>query len=408
MTLPRAPLCKTPPFKTRAFQTLPLLLAPLFALTPVSGPAFEASAQEAYVVGSSLGLTGYGSITDGHWRDALELAIAAVNARGGVLGKRLQLAYEDNKSTPQQAVVVYRKMMTEDKVIAFDSGCISAGNFAAASFVTKAKLPMFLCSILPRLPDEQKWAFSFLPPPKFEVDSRYEYLMNRTEIRRVGILGDPSPYGMQMRNIALQDAKAFGLEVVANESYQQDDADFSVQIGRINAAGAGAVVMIGQGSAVITVASNIRQLGLTRMQLLGSINEREILLEAGKVLGEQYLFPSPIVQVAIDDIGVIADPKARAAAEAFLTPLKARFGAGTDSAMGSRAWDSLLMMAQAIAAAGTTEGSAVRNAFENIGHYVGAGAAYDFSDTQHVGITRNPYVIAAVKDDRLVIRYDNR
>ena len=129
----------------------------------------HASAADVIKIGSSLGLTGYGSLTDGHWRDGLELAIAAVNAKGGVLGQKLELVYEDNKSTPQEAVVVYRKMMLEDKVVAFDSGCISAGNFAAASFVIKAKLPMFLCSILPRLPDEQKWAFSFLPPPKFEV-----------------------------------------------------------------------------------------------------------------------------------------------------------------------------------------------------------------------------------------------
>ena len=250
-------------------------------------------ARDVIKIGSSLGLTGYGSLTDGHWRDGLELAIAAVNAKGGVLGQKLQLVYEDNKSTPQEAVVVYRKMMSEDKVVAFDSGCISAGNFAAASFVTKAKLPMFLCSILPRLPDEQKWAFSFLPPPKFEVDSRYEYLKNKTDIRKIGILGDPSPYGTLMRNIAVEEAKNYGLEVAANESYQQDDADFSVQIGRINAAGAGAIIMIGQGNAVITVSNNIKNLGLNKMLLLGSINERELLIEAGQVLGEQYLFPSP-------------------------------------------------------------------------------------------------------------------
>ena len=142
-----------------------LILASLLTLTS----ALPVSAQDVLVVGSSLGLTGYGSITDGHWRDGLGLAIDAVNAKGGVLGKKLKLVYEDNKSTPQQAVVVYRKMMSEDKVFAFDSGCISAGNFAAASFVTKAKLPMFLCSILPRLPEEQKWAFSFLPDRKSVV-----------------------------------------------------------------------------------------------------------------------------------------------------------------------------------------------------------------------------------------------
>jgi ABC-type branched-subunit amino acid transport system substrate-binding protein len=381
-----------------------LVVAALLATTPTP----HAAAQDVIKIGSSLGLTGYGSLTDGNWRDGLELAIAAVNAKGGVLGRKLQLVYEDNKSTPQEAVVVYRKMMSEDKVVAFDSGCISAGNFAAASFVTKAKLPMFLCSILPRLPDEQKWAFSFLPPPKFEVDSRYEYLKNKTDIRKIGILGDPSPYGTLMRNIAVEQAKNYGLEVAANESYQQDDADFSVQIGRINAAGAGAIIMIGQGNAVITVSNNIQNLGLNKMLLLGSINERELLLEAGQVLGEQYLFPSPMVQLAIGDLNMISDPKARAAAEAFITPLKAKFGNKVDSAQASRAWDSLLMMSQAMEAAKTTEGTAVRDAFEKIGPYVGAGAPYDFSPTQHVGITKNPYVIAYVKERKLAIKYDGR
>jgi branched-chain amino acid transport system substrate-binding protein len=382
-----------------------LILATLLALTP----ALPASAQEVYVVGSSLGLTGYGSLTDGHWRDGLELAIEAVNAKGGVLGKKLKLVYEDNKSTPQQAVVVYRKMMSEDKVVAFDSGCISAGNFAAASFVTKAKLPMFLCSILPRLPDEQKWAFSFLPPPKFEVDSRYEYLKNKTDIRKIGILGDPSPYGLLMRNVAVEEAKNYGLEIAANETYQQDDADFSVQVGRINAAGAGAIIMIGQGSAVITVSNNIKNLGLNKMLLLGSINERELLIEAGQILGEQYLFPAPLIQLAVDDINLITDPKARAAAQAFLTPLEAKFGNKVDSSQTSRAWDSLLMMVQAMEAAKTTEGTAVIGAFEKIGPYVGAGAPYDFSEAQHVGIIKNPYVIAYVKKDgKLAVKYDGR
>ncbi|MGO8910612.1 MAG: ABC transporter substrate-binding protein, partial [Bradyrhizobium sp.] len=79
-------------------------------------PAVGASAQEVYKIGASLGLTGYGSSTDSRWRDGLQLAIAAVNAKGGILGHKLELVYEDNKSTPQQAVVVYRKMMSEDNV----------------------------------------------------------------------------------------------------------------------------------------------------------------------------------------------------------------------------------------------------------------------------------------------------
>jgi ABC-type branched-subunit amino acid transport system substrate-binding protein len=375
----------------------------LAVVSALAAGTIAASAQDTIKIGSSLGLTGYGSLTDGHWRDGLAVAIEAVNKQGGVLGKKLQLVTEDNKSTPQQAVVVYRKMMSEDNVVAFNSGCISAGNFAAASVVTKAKLPMFLCSILPRQPEEVKWAFQFLPPPKYEVDTRYQFLKNKTKVRKIGLLADPSPYVTLMKGIAEKTAAEYGLEVVASETYQQDDSDFSVQIGRINAAGAGAVIMLGQGNAVITAANNIRSLGLKDMMMLASIQELDIHLAAGKVLGDQYMAPSPMIQVASDDMSVLTDPKARAAAEPFVKAMKEKYGR-TDNAQASRAWDSMMMMVMAMKAAGTTNGEKVRDAFEKLGPYIGAGASYDFTHERHIGITQNPYVLVSVKGDNLVIR----
>jgi ABC-type branched-subunit amino acid transport system substrate-binding protein len=375
----------------------------LAIVTALAAGTFTASAQDTIKIGSSLGLTGYGSLTDGHWRDGLMVAIEAINKQGGVLGKKLQLFTEDNKSTPQQAVVVYRKMMSEDNVVAFNSGCISAGNFAAASFVTKAKLPMFLCSILPRQPEEVKWAFQFLPPPKYEVDTRYQYLKEKTKVRKIGLLADPSPYVTLMKGIAEKTAAEYGLEVVASETYQQDDSDFSVQIGRINAAGAGAVIMLGQGNAVVTAANNIRSLGLKDMLMLASIQELDIHLAAGKVLGDQYMAPSPMIQIASDDMSVLTDPKARAAAEPFVKAMKEKYGR-TDNAQASRAWDSMMMMVMAMKAAGTTDGEKVRDAFEKLGSYTGAGATYTFTTANHIGITQNPYVLVSVKGDNLVIR----
>ena len=379
------------------------LRSTLAAVAVLAAGTIAASAQDTIKIGSSLGLTGYGSLTDGHWRDGLTVAIEAINKQGGVLGKKLELVTEDNKSTPQQAVVVYRKMMTEDKVVAFNSGCISAGNFAAASFVSKAKLPMFLCSILPRQPDEVKWAFQFLPPPKFEIDTRYQYLKEKTQIRKIGLLADPSPYVTLMKDIATKAAAEYGLEVVASETYQQDDSDFSVQIGRINAAGAGAVMMMGQGNAVITAANNIRSLGLTKMMMLGSIQEQDIHLAAGKVLGDQYMAPAPVIQLASDDLNVLTDATARSRAEPFVKAMKDKYGR-TDNAQASRAWDSMMMMVMAMKKANTTEGEAVRDAFEKLGPYVGAGASYDFTAERHIGITKNPYVLVGVKNDKLVER----
>ena len=104
-----------------------------------------------------------------------------LNAKGGIDGPQGRTGIvEDNRSEPQEAVTAYRKMISSDKVNVFASGCVSAGNFAAAPLVVRAETPMVLCSILPQQPDQVKWAFTTIPPPRFEVETRLEYLKNKT------------------------------------------------------------------------------------------------------------------------------------------------------------------------------------------------------------------------------------
>ncbi|MDI1342588.1 MAG: ABC transporter substrate-binding protein, partial [Pseudolabrys sp.] len=134
-----------------------------------------------------------------------------------------------------------------------------------------------------------------------------------------------------------------------------------------------------------------------------SIQELDIHLAAGKVLGDQYMAPAPLIQLASEDLSVLADPKARAAAEPFVKAMKDKYGR-TDNAQASRAWDSMMMMVMAMKRANTTEGEAVRDAFEKLGPYTGAGASYDFTTERHIGITTNPYVLVSVKNDKLVER----
>ncbi len=104
---------------------LPILSA---AIALVAAPA---GAQD-YKIGISAGLTGYAATVDRAWRDGVEVAAATLNAKGGVMGRKLTVVAEDNRSEPQEAVTVYRKMISSDNVNVFISGCVSAGNFAAA------------------------------------------------------------------------------------------------------------------------------------------------------------------------------------------------------------------------------------------------------------------------------------
>ena len=87
-----------------------------------------------------------------------------------------------------------------------------------------------------------------------------------------------------------------------------------MQIGRINAAGAGAIIKMGQGGSTVTAAKNIKQLALDKLILMASIDNVAVFRGAGESLGERFLFAAPPVQLP----EALTDPAMKAAVEAFL------------------------------------------------------------------------------------------
>lgn len=367
-----------------------LILTAAVLLAAPSLFAGSASAQEVYKIGVAAGLTGYAAAVDRAWRDGLEVAVDFVNAKGGVNGRKLQLIVEDNKSEPQEAVTIYRKMISSDKVDIFISGCVSAGNFAAAPLVARAQIPMVLCSILPPQPEQIKWAFSFLAPPRFEVETRYAYLKAHTQIRKAGVLHDPSPYTNMMKDIAVKLAPDFGIEVPVVEQYKQDDADFSPQISKMNAAGVKAIIKMGLGGSTITAAKNIKQLGLDTL-LLGSIDDLAVFKPAAETLGAQFMFVAAPAQVydALPD-GALKQEIGR-----FLPLWHAKY-ADRDPFWGGKAWDALMVTIAAIDKAKSFEGPKVRDAIETLSGFQGTGGVYNFSPAVHQGITENPFFMGTL------------
>jgi branched-chain amino acid transport system substrate-binding protein len=375
----------------------------LFWTTPVAGfvaasLAGPAGAADVYKIGVSAGLTGYAAAVDRAWRDGLEVAADYVNGKGGIMGRKVEVIAEDNKSEPQEAVTVYRKMISSDKVDIFLSGCVSAGNFAAAQFVVRAQIPMVLCSILPPRPEQVHWAYSLLPPPRFEVEKRYDYLKNGTAVRKAGVLHDPSPYAILQKDIAVKEAPEYGLEIPVVEQYKQDDADFSPQISKMNAGGAKALVKIGLGGSTLTVAKNIKQLGLD-MLLLGSVDDLAVFRPAGDVLGEQFMFVAAPSQV-YDALpaGALKEEIGR-----FLPLWRAKQGE-RDPGWAGKGWDALMLTAAAIEKAKSFEGVKVRDALETLSGFQGTGGIYNFSPTVHQGITENPFLLAAVVAGKVQVR----
>jgi ABC-type branched-subunit amino acid transport system substrate-binding protein len=358
-----------------------------FAATIAATPA---GAQQVYKIGISAGLTGYAATIDRGWRDGVEVTAAFLNAKGGIMGRKLEVVTEDNKSEPQEAVTVYRKMMSSDKVEIFLSGCVSAGNFAAAPMVVRAQIPMVLCSLLPANPDHLKWAFSTLPPASMEVDKRLEYLKEKTQIKKIGVLHDPTPYANVQKAAAEKNAGNYGLEIVGVEQYKQDDADLSVQISKMHAAGARAILKIGIGGTTLTAAKNIKQLGLDLL-MLTSVEDLAVFRPVADVLGDKFFFVAAPSQV----YDGLPDGPVKAEISKFLPLWKAKFG-DRDPNWGSRGWDAVLLTQKAIEQGKSFEGPKVRDQLEAVTGLQGTTSVYNMTPDNHAGITKNPLLLATI------------
>ncbi|MBX9824630.1 MAG: ABC transporter substrate-binding protein [Xanthobacteraceae bacterium] len=369
----------------------------LLAAMAVALGVAPAGAQQVYKIGISAGLTGYAATVDRAWRDGVEIAAAALNAKGGIAGRKIEVITEDNKSEPQEAVTVYRKMISSDKAEIFLSGCVSAGNFAGAPLTVRAQIPMVLCSILPQNADHVKWAFSTLPPAGFEVARRLEYLKDNTKIKKIGVLHDPSPYAVLQKNIAQQTAANYGLELAGIEQYKQDDADLSVQISKMHAAGAGAILKIGLGGTTLTAAKNIKQLGLD-MLMLTSIEDLAVFRPVAEVLGDNFFFVASPSQV----YDALPDSPMKAEITRFLGPWKAKYQ-DRDPNWAARGWDAVQLTNVAVDKAKSSEGAKVRDALETISGLQGTTGVYNMSPTVHQGITVNPFLLGQIKDGRVVV-----
>jgi branched-chain amino acid transport system substrate-binding protein len=372
-------------------ETFVAATAAIAALLVISAKADD------YVIGSSAGLTGYTAILDGSWVDGVKLAVKHINEKGGVVDKQLKLVVEDNRAEPQEAVNAYRKMLSADHAQVFVSGCLSAGNFAAAPFIIRQKIPMVVCSILPNDPNLVAWMYTLIPNPTYEVDTRLQYIKEHTQIREIAVLYDQSPYANVQAKIANDNAAKFGLKVVASEQFQQSDADFGVVLKKLQAAGARAVLKMGTGPSTITTAKALKDLGV-EMPLFTSTDDLAILSQTAKVLGKDLYFVAGQTQVfnSLPD----SDPSKKVIAQ-FVAPWRELYG-DRDPFWAGRGYDAMMVLASAIRSANSVDGEKVRDALNNVVDFQGTSGLYNFK-ADHRGVTKNPYVLGQIIDGKVVI-----
>jgi branched-chain amino acid transport system substrate-binding protein len=249
----------------RKLSFLPALALVVLALTALVGCQ---KAQEQAPATVKIGLVGVQTGSDGQiglsMLNGSKIAIDEWNAKGGVLGKKIETIQLDDEGQPQKAVTVAQSLIDSGVAAVighFNSGC----TIPASSHYNDAKI----VEISPGSTNPQYTEQGF--PYAFRVCGRddqqgaviAEFLHDTMKLNKIAILNDKTTYGEGLATVVKTTFEAKGGTVVMFQGIGKDDRDFRANIAVVKGSGAEAFVWGGMYSQGGPLCVQLRQAGLT-------------------------------------------------------------------------------------------------------------------------------------------------
>ena len=335
----------------------------------------------------------------------LSIAIDGVNAKGGLLGgRKLVLVRRDDTGDPAKGVTAARELIFNEKVAVLFGGLDTPVARAIAPLANQNKAP-FMVPWAAGTPITHNGA---KPNYVFRVSAMDE-LVDKAMLARAQSGFHASKPGLILVNNAWGESNekglmaamaAAGVKPAGVEKFEASDVDVTAQLGRLKADGADLLFMVGNVGPSAQVVKSLDRMGWSVPIVShwgpagGRFNELAGPNAGSVQFVQTYTFfgpPSPVKDKVI------------AALKAKYPDIK-----GPDDitpAVGvANAYDAMQLTALAIAGAGSTDGDAIRKAFEALGPYDGLIKRYDhpFTAENHDALTGQDYVWARFDGPRIV------
>jgi len=203
------------------FASLPL---PVDAQTPIK-------------IGASMSVTGTYAKPGTYQKQGYDVCIDELNAKGGILGRKVELVIYDDQSTPATAVRLYEKLITEDKVDAVMGPYSSAVSEAVANVTEKYKKVMVapLAATTSIFKKGRKYIFMVITPAENYLDGLIDMAAKRG-LKTVAIINEDTLFPKASAAGTAEAAKKRGMQVVLQEAYPKGNTDFSALLVKIKAA----------------------------------------------------------------------------------------------------------------------------------------------------------------------------
>jgi len=376
--------------QSRMFRTLVLLAVTLAA------PG--ARAAEPIKLGALLSVTGPAAFLGAPEANTLRMLVDEANAKGGILGRQVQLIVKDTAGSPEKAISFAKQLIEEEHVFAIIGPATSGETMAVKALAEESKTLLLSCAaaeviVQPVAPHVFKTA-----QKDSHAATKIFQQMQAMKIVRIGVLTSNTGFGKAGKEQIEKLAPQFGIQVVASEVYDKAATDLTAEVTKLKAAKVEAILNWSIEPAQAIAIKNIRQLGLTvpifQSHGFGNIE----YAKAAGAAAEGVLFPAGRLHVA-DQLP--AGHPQRAVLVSYRDAYERRFKEDA-SGFGGYAHDAFLILRSAIERTGGTDREKVRAAIEGTRGLVGASGTFNFSAADHNGLDVDAFEMLTVKNGKFV------
>lgn len=337
----------------RSFPTLvtTLLLPAALLLAP------DAGAQEVIKIGIPVGLSGANSVVAPSVVQSAELAADEINAKGGILGKKIVLEVADDGSGPAGAQKAFDSLIFQKKVDVLISMETSAARNAGLPIVTRGKTP-FIYTSLYEGRSCNRYLYCNAPVPEQMVAPIVDHFQKEYKAKTFFLVGSDYAFGRGMLAFTRKYIEGKGGKVVGDEYQPMDATEWTAVISKMRAANPDAVIMSTAGGAPnVTLTKQYKDAGLKAH--IGNLSVDEGTAKSmGKDAEGTFITASYLT--------TLESPNAKA----FMAAMQKKFGANlkTPNDLSVTEYDAIYLYKAAVEKAGSTAADGVIKALAEVSY----------------------------------------
>lgn len=314
--------------------------------------AGSAMAQQTIKIGLVQPVTGSVAYNGAADIEGSKLAVEERNAKGGVLGKKVELVIEDGQCKPANSVNAAEKLIQKDKVVALSGAFCSSATAAVMPVAEKYKLPLVtgVSSMADLTEKGNKYFFRATETDALLAETFATILTKNLGLKNVAYIGVNDDWGRGGVNEFSKNLTALGAGTAMKEYFDHGTTDFYTLLTKLKASKADGVFVAAETQDGSILVKQMKELGLNiKVFGVGSWATADFIKLAGPA--------SEGIYAAVPYSATMETPKNQAFAKAY----QAKYGVFPGK-YGAAGYNATNILMDAIQRAGSTDADKIREA----------------------------------------------